>query len=253
MTWSKRKRVSRPLASFGLLLLWQIRRYRSTLVLLISIQVALGLGIVYGLSFLLPNVDPQSALFLSTGAPTIALLLLGLTMVPQEVAQDKLTGAYTYVATLPVPRLASLAATMTFWLGAQLPGTVLALVVAAMRFRLDLELNVVVVPAILLVALTGAAVGYALASVLRPEATGIVTSFISVGILLFSPIDFPISRLPDALQMIHRVLPVSYMADLIRWSLTGRYVSDPGQAFLVVGLWCVTCLALSYRVATRRR
>ena len=245
--------MPRSLASFGLLLLWQVRRYRSTLVLLISIQVALGLGIVYGLSFLLPNIDAQSALFLSTGAPTIALLLLGLTMVPQEVAQDKLTGAYAYVSTLPVPRLASLAAGMTFWLAAQLPGTILALVVAAARFHFDLQLSAYVVPAILLVALTGAAVGYAMASVLRPEAIGIVTSFISVGILLFSPIDFPIERLPGFLQVIHQILPVKYMADLIRWSLTGRYVSDPGQAFLVVGVWCVACLGLSYRVATRRR
>lgn len=245
--------MPRSLASFGLLLLWQVRRYRSTLVLLISIQVALGLGIVYGLSFLLPNIDPRSALFLSTGAPTIALLLLGLTMVPQEVGQDKLTGAYAYVSTLPVPRLASLAAGMTFWLGAQLPGTILALVVAAARFHFDLRLSAFVVPAILLVALTGAAVGYAIASVLRPEAIGMVTSFISVGILLFSPIDFPIERLPDFLQVIHRILPVSYMADLVRWSLTGRYVSDPGLAFVVVGAWCVGCLALSYRVAIRRR
>jgi ABC-2 type transport system permease protein len=246
-------RAPRPLASFGLLLLWQVRRYRSTLVTIVLIQVALGLGIVYGLSFLIPNIDPKSALFLSTGAPTIALLLLGLTVVPQEVAQDKLTGAHTYVAALPVPRLASLGAGLTFWLGAQLPGTVLALVAASARFHFDLAINAYVLPAFLLVALSGAAVGYAMASVLRPEVTGIATSFISVGILLFSPIDFPISRLPDFLQVIHRVLPVKYMADLIRWSLTGRYVDAPGVAFLVVGLWCVACLALSYRVATRRQ
>ena len=245
--------MPRSLASYGLLLLWQLRRYRSTLVLVVSVQVALGLGIVYGLSFLLPNIDPQSALFLSTGAPTLALLLLGLTMVPQEVGQDKLTGAYAYVSTLPVPRLASLAAGMTFWLGAQLPGTILALIVAAARFHFDLQLSAYVVPAILLVALTGAAVGYAMASVLRPEAIGNVTSFLSVGILLFSPIDFPVERLPEFLQVIHQILPVKSMADIVRWTLTGRYVSNPAQAFLVVGVWCVVCLALSYRVATRRR
>jgi ABC-2 type transport system permease protein len=245
--------VPGPVGSFGLLLQWQVRRYKSTLLVIVLIQVALGLGIVYGLSFLIPRIDAESALFLSTGAPTIALLLLGLTVVPQEVAHDKLTGAHEYVASLPVPRLAPLAAGLTFWLGAQLPGTILALVAASARFRFDLAITVYSVPAFLLVALTGAAVGHAMASVLRPEITFTATSFISLGLLLFSPIDFPVSRLPEFLQVIHQILPVKYMADLIRWSLTGRYVSQPGMAFLVVGLWCAACLALSYRVATRRR
>ena len=242
-----------PVRSLGLLLQWQARRYRSTLILIVFIQVALGLGIVYGLSFLIPRIDPASALFLSTGAPTIALLLLGLTVVPQEVAQDKLTGAYEYVASLPVPRLASLAAGLTFWLGAQLPGTILALVAASARFHFDLSITAYSIPAFLLVALTGAAVGYAMASVLRPEITSMATSFISVGLLLFSPIDFPVARLPEFLQVIHQILPVKHMADLVRWSLTGRYVAHPGLAFLVVGLWCAVCLGLSYRMAVRRR
>ena len=240
-------------ASYRLLLLWQIRRYRQLLVLTVFIQVALGLGIVYGLSFLIPHIDPRTALFLSTGAPTITLLILGLNVVPQEVSQDKLTGAYEYTATLPVPRLAFLSAHLTYWLAVQLPGTVLALVIAAARFHFHLAISPLVVPAFLLVALSGAAVGYAMASVMRPETTGIVTAFISVAILLFSPLDFPISRLPGWLQVVHGILPVKYMADVIRWTVTGRFVSDVGLAFAVVGAWCVLGLAVTYRVATRRR
>ena len=53
--------------------------------------------------------------------------------------------------------------------------------------------------------------------------------------------------------MVHRILPVKYMADLIRWSVTGQFVSRPGLAFAVVGAWCVAGLAVTYRVATRRR
>ena len=76
---------------------------------------------------------------------------------------------------------------------------------------------------------------------------------VAVGILLFSPLDFPIGRLPDWLQLVHRIQPVKYMADLIRWSVTGRFVTDVGLAFAVVGAWCVLGLAVTYRVATRRR
>ena len=241
------------LGSYRLLLLWQIQRYRQLAVLTIFIQLALGLGIVYGLSFLIPHIDAKTALFLSTGAPTLALLIMGLNVVPQEVAQDKLTGAYDYTASLPVPRLASLAANLTYWLCVQLPGTLLALMVASARFHFHLEVSPFVVPAFLLVALTGAAVGYAMSSVMRPEVTSIVASFISVGILLFSPLDFPIDRLPGWLQVVHHVLPIASMADVIRWSVTDRFVSNPGMAFAVVGSWCVVCLGVAYRVATSRR
>jgi len=245
--------VRASLDSYRLLLLWQFRRYRQLFVMTVVIQVVLGMGIVYGLAFLIPNIDPRTALFLSTGAPTLALLILGLSVVPQEVAQDRLTGAHDYVATLPVPRLAALSANLTYWLAIQIPGTILAIVVASARFHFGLHVSSLVVPAFLLVAMTGAAVGYAMASVLRPEVTSIVSSFVSVFILLFSPLDFPLSRLPSFLQVIHRILPVKYMADLIRWSLTGRFVASPGLAFAVVGLWCVACLGVTYRVATRRR
>ncbi len=75
---------------------------------------------------------------------------------------------------------------------------------------------------------------------------------VPVGLLLFSPVNFPADRLPSALQAVHRVLPVMYMADLMRWSLTGRFAEDIGRAFLVVSLWCALGIAVSWRVVRRR-
>lgn len=241
------------LNSYRLLLLWQYLRFRKQLVMIAVIQVALAFGIVYGLAFLIPHIDPKTALYLATGAPTMTLLVMGLTVVPQEVAQGKLTGRFEYLSAMPIPRLATLASDVTFWLLAQLPGTVLALVVSSIRFRFALDVSWTIVPALLLVALSGACVGYAMAMLLQPQAAQHVTNFITIGILLFSPINFPAERLPEAVQSIHRVLPVKYMADLVRWSLTGRFVSAPGLAFAVVAAWCALGLAASYRVAVRRR
>src|SRR6476661_7861054 len=116
--------------SYRLLLIWDFLRRRRILPMIIIIQVALSVGVVYGLAFLMPNIDGKSALYLSTGAPTLSMLILGLTVVPQEVAQAKLTGRLDWFATLPVSRLAPLASEITFWLVASLPGTVLALLVA---------------------------------------------------------------------------------------------------------------------------
>ena len=239
--------------SYRLLLVWDVLRRRRILPLIVGIQVALSVGVVYGLGFLLPDIDARSAVYLSTGAPTLSILILGLTVVPQEVAQAKLVGRLDWFSTLPVPRLAPLASEITYWLGAALPGTVLALVVASVRFDFGLDISVAVVPALLLVAATASAVGYAIATASPPQATQQVSSFVSIGVLLFSPVSLPAEQLPEALQAVHDVLPVESMADVVRWSLTGRYVEDPLASFALVSVWCVAALLLSARVATRRR
>jgi ABC-2 type transport system permease protein len=240
--------------NYTLLLRWQYLRSRTFLPMIVTIQVALGLGIVYGFALLVPDIDTESATFFATGAPTLGLIMLGLTVVPQEVSQSKLSGRHDFIATLPIPRLAPLASEVTWWLLVQLPGTAITLFVASIRFDVDLRLGWTVVPAIALVALTGASVGYALASSLRPEVASQLASFVSIGVLLFSPINFPADRLPGALRAIHRVLPVEYMADVVRGSLTGRYTtSSAGLAFAVVGAWCAAGLLLSFRVAVRQR
>jgi ABC-2 type transport system permease protein len=239
--------------AYSLLLLWQYHRFKRSLLMIVVIQVALAMGIVYGMAFLIPDIDSRSALFLATGAPTMTLLVMGLTIVPQEVSQGKLTGRFEYLSSLPIPRLATLASDVTFWFLAQIPGTILSLVVASIRFRFALRLGWWIVPALLLVAFTGACVGYAIAMAAAPQVAQQLASFISIGILLFSPINFPADRLPEILQTIHQVLPVKYMADLVRWSLTGGFVDSAGLAFAVVAAWCAGGLAVSYRVATRRR
>ena len=238
--------------SYRLLLQWQFLRYRAFLPTLLILQVALGVGVVFGLSLLMPDIDSTTAIYLATGAPTLTLVVLGLNVVPQDVSQGRISGRHDYVVSLPVPRLAPLAAEVTFWLAVQLPGTALALLFAVLKFGISLDVGWVVVPAFVLVALTGASVGYGLATTLSPQLTAQVGSFLGLAVLLFSPINFPADRMPEVLQAIHRVLPVQYMADLIRGSLTGVYADPPALAFAVVGGWCLAGLAASYRMATRQ-
>jgi ABC-2 type transport system permease protein len=185
----------RSLEIWGLLLRWQYLRVRSWLPMMMTIQVLLAVGVIYGLALLVPDIDGDTALYLATGAPTLSLLLLGLNVVPQEVSMSRLNGRHDYWRTLPVPRLAPLAAEVTFWLLLQLPGIALALVVASIRFDVGLHAGWAVVPAVVLVALTGASVGYGLATTLPPQVTGQVTSFLSILILLFSPINFPADQI----------------------------------------------------------
>jgi len=238
--------------SYALLLRWQLLRSRKVLPLLVTMQTALGIGIVYGFGFLVPHITSTVALFFTTGAPTLSMILVGLTVVAQETAQSRLVGRFGYVSALPVPRLAPMLAEVTFWLMVQLPGWVVTLLLAVWHFHIHLQVSVLVIPVVALVSLTTASVGYGVAASAPPAATNQITQFVSIALLLFSPINFPLDRLPEWLQDVHRVLPVTYMADLIRGSLTGHYDGSPLVASAVVSAYCVAGLALAARAARRR-
>jgi ABC-2 type transport system permease protein len=244
--------MTRWVRSYLLLLRWQFLRQRQMVVLFVLIQVALGVGIIYGFAFLVPSITPSVALFFSTGAATLTLILIGLVIVPQEVAQARISGRQAYLSALPVPRLAPMLADVTFWVLVQLPGAVLTLTLAVVRFHVSLHLGPALVPAVVLTTVTAASVGCALSMSLPPAATQQVTQFLTIGLLLFSPINFPLARLPVVLQDVHRALPVVYMADLLRGSLTGQYGTALPVAFAVLGAWCAVGLLVSGRAATRR-
>jgi len=244
--------MRRWLRSYGLLLTWSLLRLRTYLPLIVSIQALLSVGIVVGFSLLIPRVDPVTAVYLSTGAPTVALISVGMVLAPQMVAQQKARGVFDYHRALPVPRLAMLAADASVWLGLAVPGLVISLVVAAFRFDLDLAVSPLVVPAVLLVAVVAVAIGYGIGYLARPEVASVVTNLIVVVALMFSPINYPADRLPGWLAAVHQVLPFQYMAQAIRETLDVPAGGIPVLPFAVLVTWGAAGLAITYRIMSRR-
>lgn len=242
----------RALRSYTLLIQWQTLRLKGFLPLAIVVQVLFAFGIVVGYPLLFPEIDQLTVLFLATGAPAITLITMGLVALPQVVAQAKLEGTLEYMRSLPVPRLVYLLADLTVWLAIVLPGVVFAVLVGAWAFDLSLRVSLTIIPATLLVATTAAAVGYAMATVLPPMVAMLLTQVLVIGVLVFSPINFPAERLPEWLQSVHSVLPVQAMGDVIRGSLAADVFPLTIGPFLVLGTWCVAALALSYMTLRRR-
>jgi ABC-2 type transport system permease protein len=240
------------LRSYGLLVAWQALRLKSFLPLAIVVQSLFAFGIVVGYPLLFPALDESTILYLATGAPAISLITMGLVAVPQVVAQGKTEGSLDYMRTLPIPRLVYLLADMTVWLTIVLPGVVFAIVVATIRFGLDLHISPLVVPAMLLVVLTTTSIGYALASVLPQMLANLLTQVLVVFVLMFSPLNFPPDRLPDWLASIHSVLPIQAMGEVIRGTLAGNVFPLVAGPFLLLGVWCVASFAITGRVLTRR-
>ncbi len=239
--------------SYTLLLRWQGLRFKTILPFVIVAQFFTGIGTVIGLGYLMPNIDSQTAMYLVTGGPTLSLITLGLVMVPQMVAQAKTEGMLDYMRSFPVPRMAYLAADLTIWLLSTLPGVILALVVGSLRYNFELHFSLLIVPAFTLVVLMATSVGYAIA-LLAPKAelVGVLTNLIIFSLFLFSPVNFPVERLPNWLETIHRFLPVMYAADAVRGALVPGYSDRLGLALAVLGVWCLAGLVINYIVATRR-
>jgi ABC-2 type transport system permease protein len=240
------------LRSYGLLVRWNLLRLRSTLPLLVALQILLGAGIVVGFSFLVPQVDEVTARYLSAGALTLGLVTVGMIAAPQHVVEQKHAGIFDYQRAMPVPRLAMLAADASVWVALALPGLAAALGVAALRFDLDLRVSPMVVPAVLLVAVCAVALGYSLAYATAPQVAAPVIQFVFFITFMFAPINFPAQRLPGWLAAIHAWLPFTYMAQAIRETVFVPVTGVPAMPFAVLVLWSAAGIAITYRVMTRR-
>jgi ABC-2 type transport system permease protein len=240
------------LLSYRLLVTWQARRMRMFLPLGIVVQALFALGIVAGYPLLFPTIDRTTVLYLATGAPVIALITMGLVAVPQLVAAAKTEGTLAYMRSLPIPRVVYLLADMTVWLAVVLPGVVFAVIIASIRFGLDLEISPLVVPAVVLVALTATSIGYALATLLPPMVANMASQVLVIFILMFSPLNFPADRLPDWLAAIHSVLPIQAMGEVMRGTLASNSFPITFGSFALLGAWCVASFAATSVVMTRR-
>lgn len=238
--------------AYGLLLRWQAGRLLGLLPLLVIVQTLLSAGLILGLSMLLSRTDREAMGYLATGAPAVALITVGLVMVPMQVSQAKSEGSLEFLWSMPVPRLAFLLADLTLWLAIGLPGMALSLVLARLRFGLPIQLGWATVPAIALVALTATSIGYAVAVSLRPVLAQLTAQVLVFAVLMFSPINYPSSRLPHWAAAVHRVLPFEAMGDVTRHAIAPAQFAASWSTYLLLGAYCAVGLVLTRRAMNHR-
>lgn len=240
------------LRSYGLLLSWTGLRSRATLPLNLVVQTCLAVGIIVGFAYLVPEMNDATALYLATGAPVLGLITVGMVIGPQEAASAKQEGIFDFNRSLPVPRSALLASDATVALVTALPGMFAALVVAALRFDLTLRISPLVIPAILLTAFAAIGIGYGIGYGMAPPAARMMSQLVVFVALMFSPITFPASRLPDWFASLHNVLPFQYMAESVRDTLSTPPDGVSLLPFGALAIWSVLGFLITFRVMSRR-
>jgi ABC-2 type transport system permease protein len=241
------------LRSYLLMLKWDFLSSRTFFSLTFAVQIMIAAGFIYGISFFYPEITPTTAKYLTTGAPTLILITVGLVMVPQMVAMERTAGTFDYLWSLPVPRMVFVMANATTMLATTLPGVILAVVLGAIHFDFSLSVSPLVIAAVLLITLSGSFLGYAVAfAVSKPMLTQVLTQIIIFVVMLFSPVMYPAEHLPGWLAAVHRVFPIQYMAELTRGTLTDLPI-NLGRAFAVTGAWFVAGFAVTWFVVQRRQ
>ena len=240
--------------SFLTLARWSLASIGAMLPLIVVIQCALAAGIVIGFGFLNPDITPESALFLSSGAPTILLLTVGLVIVPQGVSRARASGELDYQRALPVSRPLLLLVDLIVWGLIALPGVAIGLVIAWFRydvvFTFDWPLLILVS---VLVTSMATAIGYAIAVTLPAMLAQLVSQVLVFFVLLFSPITFPSSRLPEWFEALHSVLPIQPAADLMRSGIAAQAFPADGRDLVVLAGWTAFGLVVTFLALVRRK
>lgn len=227
----------------GLMMNWQLRRLAEVLPLLVLVQIMLAVATVAGYGMLVGDTDRVAGLHLATGAPTITLITVGLVLTPQMIGTAKAEGSLDWMRTLPVPREVFLIADLAVWTLIALPGVAIGVLAGSIRFDVSLRPAWWLAPVALLVSMTAAAVGYALASLMRPTLAQLVSQVLVFVVLLFTPISFPAERMPDWALSLHQWAPLRPMADLMRAGLAPSDFSATPRSWAVLGVWCAASVA----------
>jgi ABC-2 type transport system permease protein len=98
-------------------------------------------------------------------------------------------------------------------------------------------------------AVTFTALGYVIASFARTEeAANGITQVVQMPMLFLSGIFFPLVAMPDWMQAIARIIPLTYLGDALRQVMVGGSPFAPLTVCLaVLGGWLLACLAISSR------
>jgi ABC-2 type transport system permease protein len=242
------------LAGYRAMLRFDLASSRPWLVSFILVQMLMGAGmaIIYG--FYLGDLPPAAATFLATGAPTLAVMPLGMALLPSLIASRKIEQTYDFMWSLPVPRTATAASSFTIFTLLAIPGVAVSLAVAGWRYDLDLRVSLWIVPAVLLASLMSASVGFGIGhAVPDPGIINVITNLLIFVVLMFSPIAFPIGNFPGWLAALHRGLPFWHMANVMRAALTEGLVESVWRSYLVLGAWTVGTWLLAAWAIRRRR
>ena len=154
------------------------------------------------------------------------------------------------IGATPLPRWTLVGSNVLLRLLIAAVQTVIILAIGVGAFGVEITGSWAMIAAfVVLGSLAFTSLGYVIASFARTEeAANGITQVVQVPMMFLSGVFFPIALMPDWMQTISRVLPLTYLADALRQVMVGASPFVPlGACFAILAGWLVVCLALSAR------
>ena len=172
-----RSGVSYWLAGYRNMLRFEMVNLRTFLALALIIQILMGAGMAYMYGFYFGDVPTLARTYIVTGIPALALVPVGFVLVPNAIMTHKFQDTYDFVWSVPVRRLASAAATFTLFTALAIPGTVVSLWIAHLRYSIELQISWSIVAAMMLTSLMATSVGFAIGHAIPdPRMANLITN-----------------------------------------------------------------------------
>lgn len=230
----------------------QAQKQGSYMVVYSIFMTIIALGVVVGFSFLVSSSPTgNELLYLSTGAPTIVLIMTALVVVPMQNATARVAGYIDFIKSLPVSRKYFLFADVTIWAIITVPAIVVSVLVAHFMFHPGFSISWTILPVYLLVVASCFGIGYGYSFAMPSELAMALSQVIAFVALMFSPINFPIERLPEWLQIVHTAFPLYHMAQVMRASLAHDIFQAHMISYVVLAAWTVIGFFGAIRVLER--
>lgn len=192
---------------------------------------------------------PSGATFFVPSILAMALMQLGVfAAIPLVSQREKLI--LKRLSATPISRATLVGSNVLMRLLIAVVQTVLIIGVGAVLFGVTIVGNLLIVGGLIVLgALTFLSIGYVIASYARTEeAANSLTSVVQFPLMFLSGIFFPIEFMPELLQPVAAVMPLTYLGDALRQTMVGGAAYVPLEVGVAVLLgWLVACFAISAR------
>jgi ABC-2 type transport system permease protein len=204
---------------------------RNTWLWSLVLGIFMPLGMVFGFTRIGDATSGgEKLLFIVSGAAVFSVAAEGIMSLAQRVGAIKSTGMLVYYASLPISKGAFIAALVLSRMLLVIPGLMTPILVARFVLGEDFSISPVLLVLFPLTGLTLSAFGMAIGSFIeQPEVIAIATNLLVYVLLLASPVLIPADSLPAPLRFLGYLLPPTYAAEALRFSLRG----DLGAGFLL--------------------
>lgn len=191
--------------------------------------------------------DPEARMYIVTGAVANGAVSSAMLSLGQSIGRLRDQNALEYYASLPVSKLAFIAALAARGVILSVPSSAIILIVGTIGLSLPLAPSPLLLIAAYIVgacslAGLGAVIGFYSND---SETVGLVTQVVGPLIVLFAPVYVPMKQLPPLLQSTARLLPTTYVASCLRCAMSGSIDSTYWNGLVIALIWSVGGLLLA--------